>query len=92
MNEVPLFFLTLDYGEYVISLLVSIKTKVNSVYGIHPPLLWNNFNRLSIRFSYLKNKFGHDIEDCIEPICNSFQKGGARQDLNFERGLLEKRG
>ena len=37
-----------------------------------PTLLpWNNLNRLSIGFSYLKIKFGHDIEDCIEPICNS---------------------
>ena len=78
VNQVLLFFLTLDYGEYVISLLIFIKTKVNSVYEILPLLPWNNLNRLSIGFSYLKNKFGHDInkfghdiEDCFEPICNS---------------------
>ena len=71
MNQVFLFFLTLDYEEYVIGLLVSIKTKVNSVYEIHPSLPRNNLKRLSIGFSYLKNKFGHDIEDCTEPICNS---------------------
>ena len=71
MNQVLLFFLTLDYGQYVISLLVFIKTKANNVFEIHSPLSWNNLNRLSIGFSYLKNKFGHDIEDCIEPICNS---------------------
>ena len=39
-----------------------------------PLLPWNNLNRLSIGFSYLKNIFGHDIEDCIEPIGNS-EKG-----------------
>ena len=71
INQVLLFYLTLDYGEYVTSLLVFIKAKVNSVYEIHPPHPWNNLNRLSIGFSYLKNKFGNDIEDCVEPICNS---------------------
>ena len=74
INQVLLFFLTLDYGEYVISLLVFINTKVNDVFEIHPLLPWNNLNRLSTGFSYLKNKFGHDIEDCIEPIWNS-EKG-----------------
>ena len=74
LNQVLLSFLTLDYGEYLISLLVFIRTKVNSVYKIHIPRplpLWNNLNGLSTGFSGLKNKFGHDIEDFIEPICNS---------------------
>ena len=31
-----------------------------------------NLTRLNIGFSHLKeNKFGHDFEDCIDPICNS---------------------
>ena len=33
-----------------------------------PPPPWNNLNRLSTGYSYLKNKFGHDIEDCIEMV------------------------
>ena len=68
------------------SLLVFIKTKVNNVFEIHPPLPWNNLNRLSIGFSYLKNKFGHDIEDCIEPICNGGK--GAKTTNQFFRLLF----
>ena len=56
MNQVLLFFLTLDYGQYVISLLVFIKTKANNISEIRSPLPWNNLNQLSIGFSYLKNK------------------------------------
>ena len=41
-----------------------MRTTVNSAYEIHTPLR-NNLNRLSIGFSYLKNEFGHNIEDCI---------------------------
>ena len=43
---------------------------MNSVYELPKPSPppWNNLSRLSIGYSCLKNKFGHDIEDCIEMV------------------------
>ena len=62
------------------SLLVFIKTKVSSVYKIHPPFPWNNLDQLRIRFSYLKHKFRHDIEDtAIVCTTSPFCWGGGRE-------------
>ena len=64
-------FLTADQEENSIKVLVFVTPKVNSVYEIHYPSPWNNLTQIGIEFSQIKKtKLGHDIEDCIDPICN----------------------
>ena len=64
-------FLTVNQGENLIKVLVFVTPKVNSAYEIHNPSPWNNLTQIGIEFSHFKKtKLGHDIEDCIEPICN----------------------